>query len=109
MQYVGRNEIAIKEDVEMYMECADRNLKEYNKILSTLISCQTTSQFDVVKNMAEQFARNCDHRQKTLRKNAWKELLYFSTNGFCKYYDYVESTSIQIEGVINHCNEWGDL
>lgn len=90
----------------MYIEYTDRNLKEYNKILITLISCQTLSQFDVVKNMAEQFARNCDHRQKTLKKNAWKDLLCLSTNGFRNYYSYVESTSIQIENVINHCNEW---
>ena len=60
----------------------------------------------IAKNMIEQFAKNCDHRLHILWKNAWYNLFKLNFKGFRKYQSYKLSTNIQIESVINHCNEW---
>lgn len=90
----------------MFTEFTTRNLNEYNKIIETIGSCENLSHHNVVKNMIEQFAKNCDHRIELLRKNAWHELFKLNFKGFRKYQSYKLSTNIQIKSVVNHCNEW---
>ena len=90
----------------MFTEFTTRNLNEYNKIIETIGSCENLSHHNVVKNMIEQFAKNCDHRIELLRENAWHELFKLNFKGFRKYQSYKLSTNIQIKSVVNHCNEW---
>lgn len=90
----------------MYINFTSKNLNEYNKIIDVLMSCKTPSHHDIVKNMAKQFAKNCDHRLGMLRKYAWIKLLRFSLEGFKNYKSYKHSTDTQIESIIIHCNEW---
>lgn len=90
----------------MYINFTSKNLNEYNKIIDVLMSCKTPSHHDVVKTMVEQFAKNCDHRLRMLRKYAWIKLLRFSLVGFKNYKSYRHSTDTQIESIVIHCNEW---
>ena len=90
----------------MFTKFTTKNLNEYNKIIETICSCENLSHHNVVKNMIEQFAKNCDHRLHLLWKNAWCGLLRLNFRGFEKYRSYKLSTNVQIESVINHCNEW---
>lgn len=90
----------------MYINFTSKNLNEYNKIIDTIVSCEKPSQYNMVKNMIEQFAKNCDHRIHMLWKNVWIKLLDLSFNGFKEYNSYKITTNIQIESIINHYNEW---
>lgn len=90
----------------MFTKFTTRNLNEYNKIIDVIVSCETPSHHNTAKNMIEQFAKNCDHRIHMLWKNAWIGLLDLSFNGFREYNSYKMTTNVQIESVINHCNEW---
>ena len=90
----------------MFTEFTTRNLNEYNKIIKTIVSCENLSHHNVIKNMIEQFAKNCDHRIDLLWKNVWYELLRLNFKEFRKYQSYKLSTNTQIKSVINHCNEW---
>ena len=89
----------------MYVEYTTRNLNEYRKIVAIVESCKNTGQFEVVKNVVEQFGRNCDFRDSQLKKRAWKTL---SRKAYREYKNYNETAHIQVEGVVALCNMWVD-
>lgn len=91
-----------------YIEYTSKNLKEYYKILDTISSSTNLEQFEAAKNMASQFARNCDFRQNKLKKSAWIETLKFSMKGWDNYYSYKKTTTEQIESIISIYNLWLD-
>lgn len=90
----------------MYIDFTSKNLAEFYKIVQVLDTCEYPTQFDIVKNMARQFGKNCDFRQSKLKKIAYKKLLKFSVQGFDDYFKYKESTSNQVQTIIDKCNLW---
>jgi hypothetical protein len=91
-----------------YIEYTSKNLKEYYKILDTISSSTNPEQFEVAKNMASQFAKNCDFRQSKLKKLAWIKTFKFSMKGWDDYYSYKKTTTEQIESIISIYNLWLD-
>ena len=55
----------------MYKEYMTRTINEYNKIISTIDSCETVLHYQVVENMLSVFADNCDRRLENLKWRAW--------------------------------------
>ena len=90
----------------MYIEYTDRNLKEYNKILNTITSCQNKTHYETIISMAEQFARNSDLRRCNLKKRSMYGILKFSLLEYKEYLRYKNSALEQIESIIQHCNDW---
>lgn len=88
----------------MYIEFTTKNLREYNKIIDVLVSCSKPEQFDITKNMVDNFARNCDFRLYKLKRRALSH--FYSLNIWKEYKSYRTTSNIQIESIINHCNEW---
>lgn len=88
----------------MYMEFTTKNLREYNKIINVLVSCSKPEQFNITKNMVDNFARNCDFRLYKLKRRALFH--FYSLNIWKEYKSYRTTTNIQIESIVNHCNEW---
>ena len=88
----------------MYIEFTTKNLREYNKIIDVLVSCSKPEQFNITKNMVDNFARNCDFRLYKLNRRALFH--FYSLNIWKEYKSYRTTTNIQIESIVNHCNEW---
>lgn len=92
----------------MYKEYTTRNLNEYRKLVSVIDGVKNPEQFEVFRNMVEQFARNCDFRQEQLEKYAIRKLFMLSTKAWREYKSYKTSTMIQIDAVIKLCNLWNE-
>ena len=88
----------------MYIEFTTKNLREYNKIIDVLVSCSKPEQFNITKNMVDNFARICDFRLYKLKRRAL--FLFYSLTIWKEYKSYRTTTNIQIESIVNHCNEW---
>ena len=89
----------------MYREYTTRNLNEYRKIVAIVESCKNFEQFESVKNIVEQFGRNCDFRDTQLKKRIWKTL---SLKAYKEYKSYNTSAHLQVEEIVALCNLWVD-
>ena len=87
----------------MYIEYTTRNLKEYHKIVDILESCKNTDHFETVKNVVEQFGKNCDYRDSYLKKRAWKTL---SLKAYKEYREYNKMAHLQVDQIVSICNMW---
>ena len=87
----------------MYTEYTTKNLNEYNKIMKVIDCCETTVHFEIVKNMAETFANNCDFRLEKLRRRSWFGL---RRSYYKEYKSYKESADIQVHSIVDECNDW---
>lgn len=89
-----------------YIEYTNQNLQEYNKLTAIIESTKTIEQFEVVKNIAELFAHNCDIRSENLKKLAITQLLQLNLKHWKNYKSYRASAGIQVQYIIDMCNEW---
>ena len=87
----------------MYREYTTRNLNEYHKLVEVVHSCKNLEQFEVVKNMVEQFGRNCDFRDSKLKVRIWRTL---SLNAYKEYKSYNRTAHLQVEEIVGICNMW---
>lgn len=90
----------------IYTEYIDKNLQEYNKISDIIESTENPEQFEITKNVAEQFAHNCDVRLDILKQYAILKSLSLKFKYWKYYFTYKKSSEIQIKSVIIMCNNW---
>lgn len=88
----------------MYTEYTTKNLNEYRKINAVIDSTKNPEQFEVVKNMVDQFGRNCDFRLAQLKHRA--NIDFLNRKCWKEYFSYKTTATIQVEHVIEICNIW---
>lgn len=87
----------------MYREYTTRNLNEYHKLVEVISSCKNPDQFEGVKNMVDQFGKNCDFRDSKLKSRIWKTL---SLKAYKEYKSYSKSAHLQVEEIVKIYNMW---
>lgn len=87
----------------MYREYTTRNLNEYRKIVAIVESCKNLDQLETVKNVIQQFGKNCDFRDNRLKNCIWKTL---SLKAYREYKSYNISARVQIDHILEIYNSW---
>ena len=90
----------------MFIEYYSKNLNEYQKIISTLDSCETWDSFLYIEKMSLSFVKHCENRDIKL-KNRWLKQIW----NYRKYREwkmFADAASIQCETAAHQIKVWAD-
>ena len=88
----------------MYTNLVDKNIKEYNKIVNIIQSCQDIQHMKCVEKCCLQFLDNCQNRFNTLTKQALKR--FWEVDVWEERKRYKEFTELQATEMMNLIKLW---
>ena len=90
----------------MFIEYYSKNLNEYQKIISTLDSCETWDAFLYIEKMSLSFVKHCENRDIKL-KNRWLKQIW-NYRRYRGWKMFTKAATIQCETAAHKIKTWAD-
>ena len=90
----------------MFIEYYSKNLNEYQKIISTLDSCETWDAFLYIEKMSLGFVKHCENRDIKL-KNRWLKQIW-NYRRYREWKMFTKAATIQCETAAHKIKTWAD-